>query len=260
MDGGISVLPAAGFTDFSIVGRILDLVVDFKDDPLRAVLAVLRFVFSADAGEGVQDACDGVARGGAVALKVRELLGCLVAGAAIGPAGRAPVAVRVRRQVQAEEGGVQLAAQEEAALLVPAERRTVPAAVAGEVTKILSRVKEFEHPRHHECEIGFGIGGGWEHRGLLHREIRQAGSADLLTRDEIEDERVEGAQQNGCQSGGGAGKHEQKFVPDRCQRDDVCDRRPLLHAPSDVAPAHQPARTRLIRTVFGEVRRFCPGG
>ena len=174
---------------------------------------MLRLLLTADAGEGVQDMDDSVARGGEVALEVREVLDGLVDGAAIGSAGRAPVAVRVRRQVQVEEGGVQLAAQQEAALFVPAERRVGAAAVAGEGTKVLSRVEEFEHSRHHEFEIGVGEGTGRQYRGLLHCEIRQAGSADLLTSDEIEDERVEGAQQGSSQSGGGAGKHEQKFVP-----------------------------------------------
>ena len=69
--------------------------------------------------------------------EVRELLGGFVVGAAVGAAGWAPVAVRLRRQVQVEEGGVQLAAEEEAALVVPAEGRAIPAAIAGEVTKVL---------------------------------------------------------------------------------------------------------------------------
>ena len=231
----------------------MHLVVDFQDDTLGAVFAVLRLVLAANAGEGVQDAGDGAARGGEVTFEGRELLDGLGDGAAIGPVGRAPVAVCVRRQVEVEEGGVQLGAQQEAALLVPAERRAVPAALPGELANVLSRVEEFEHPRHHECEICVGESTGREHRGLLHCEVRQTGSADLLTSDEIKDEGVEGAQQGDCQSGGGAGKHEQKFVPDRCKRDDVGDRRPFFHAPGDVAPAHQPAQTRLIRAVFGVV-------
>ena len=65
----------------------LHCVVGIEDGALGAVFAVVGFVLAADAGEGVQDVGDGVARGGEVAFEVREVLGCLVAGAAIGAAG-----------------------------------------------------------------------------------------------------------------------------------------------------------------------------
>ena len=151
-----------------------------------------------------------------------------------------------------EDGRVQLAAEDEAALVVPAEGRAVPAAVAGEFAKVLSRVEEFEHPWHQEFEIGIGEGIGGGDRGLLHREIRQAGSTDLLTGDEIEGERVEGAKQGGGPSSGGGRKHDQELVPDRGERDDVGDRRPLFHAPGDVAPAHQPAGRGADQKLLGE--------
>ena len=136
----------AGLVGSSGTGGPLHLIVDFEDNPLGAVLAVLLLVLAANAGEGIQDGGDCVTRGGKVVIEVRELLGRLVAGAAVGPAGRTPVAVRVRWQVQVEEGAVHLAANQEAALLVPAERRAIPAAVAGEVTKILSRIEEVRAP------------------------------------------------------------------------------------------------------------------
>ena len=193
------------------------------------------------------------------ALEFRELLGRLVVGTVIRSAGGAPVAVLVRRQVQVEESSVELAAKEEAARLVPAERWALPAAVAGEVTKFLSRVEKLEDPRNHEFELGAGEGIGREHRNLLHREIRQAGSADLLANDEIEDERVEGAQQGGDPSSGGGGKHEQELVPDCCKRDDVCDRRPFLHATGYVAPAHQPAGRGADQKLLGEGQHLLGG-
>ena len=155
---------------------VLEFVVHFEDDLFRAIPAACPPLLATNAGESVEYTGDGIARGGEVPLEVRELLGRFVDGAAIGSAGWAPVAVRVRRQVQVEEGGVQLAAEQEAALLIPTEGRTVPAAVAGEVTKVLSRVEEFEHPRHDECEFGVGEGIGREHRRLLHREILQVDS------------------------------------------------------------------------------------
>ena len=155
------------------------------------------YVLSTDAGEGVEDRGDGVAGGGEVTVEFHELFGCLVVGGAIGFAGWAPFAIRLRRQVQVEDGGVQFAAEDEAALLVPAERWALPAAVASEFTKVLSCVEEFEDSRHHESENGLGVGVRWGHRDLIHREERYVDSADLLTGDEVKDERVEGAQQGG---------------------------------------------------------------
>ena len=74
------------------------LVVDFQDDALGAVFAVRGLVLALDDGEGVHDVVH------------------VVAGDA----------------VEVEVGGVQFAAQQEAALFVPAEGRAVVAAVLGE--------------------------------------------------------------------------------------------------------------------------------
>ena len=237
----------------------LNRVVGLEDGVLGAVFAVPPLVPAADAGESVQDVGDGVARGGEVALEVRELLGRLVVGAAIGSAGRAPVAVRFRRQVQVEEGGVQLAAEEEAAVLVPEERWAVPGAVAGEFTKVLSRVEEFEYVWHQECEVGIGEGNGGEDRGQLHCEVLEVDSAEFLASDEVEDKRVERAQQDGRQPGGGVGVHEQKLVSDCGERENVCERRTFLHAPGDVAPAHQPAGRGGDQKLLGEGQHLLGG-
>ena len=169
-------------------------VVDVEDGVLGPVVAVSLLVLAADDGEGVQDVGDGVARGWEAVLELRELLGRFVAGAAVGAACRAPVAVCLRWQVQVEEGGVQFAAEEEAAPVVPAEGRAFPAAIGGEVTKTLSRVEKLKHARSHEFELGIGEGSGRGHCNLLHREVLQAGSTDLFACGEIEYERVEGAQ------------------------------------------------------------------
>src|SRR5579884_2061016 len=66
-------------------------VVELEDDALGAVLAVGRFVFALDDGEGLHDV----------------------------------VHVGALDAVEVEVGGVQLAAKQEAPLLVPAERRAV---------------------------------------------------------------------------------------------------------------------------------------
>ena len=249
----------SGPVGFAAGDGCLHCVVDVEDGALGAVVAVVGFVLAVDSGEGVQDVGDGVEGGGEVALEVGELLGRLVAGAGIGLAGRAPVAVCLRRQVQVEEGGVQFAAEDEAALLVPLEGWTVPAAIVGEVTKILSRVEEFEHPWHQECEVGIGEGNGGEDRGLLHCEVLEVDSAEFLASDEVEDKRVERAQQDGRQSGGGVGVHKKKLVSDCGERENVCERRTFLHAPGDVAPAHQPAGRGAGKQFLRKRERFVLG-
>ena len=83
-------------------------------------------------------------RGGEAALELRELLGRFVVGAAVGAADRTPAAVFFGWQVEVEEGGVQLAAEEEAAVFVPAERRAVPAAVRCEGFEVPGGVRQFE--------------------------------------------------------------------------------------------------------------------
>ena len=101
-------------------------VVDVEDDAPGAVVAVeLRLVLAADDGEGVHDVGHGVARGWEAGLEPRQVCRRLaVCGA--------PVAALLGWQVEVEEGGVQLAAEQEAALFVPAERWAGPAAVLGE--------------------------------------------------------------------------------------------------------------------------------
>ena len=99
----------------------LHCVVDVEDGVLGPVVAVSLLVFAVDDGEGVQDVDDGSARAGEAVLEFRELLGRFFVGAAVGAAGRAPVAIFFGLKVEVEEGGVQLAAEEEAALLVPSK-------------------------------------------------------------------------------------------------------------------------------------------
>lgn len=82
-------------------------VVDFEDDAFGAVVAVeLLLVLALYDGEGVQDVGHGGAGRG-------ERLG--QGGGLLPPLG-------LRTEVEVEEGGVQLAAEQEAALLVPTER------------------------------------------------------------------------------------------------------------------------------------------
>ena len=63
-------------------------------------------------------------------------------------AWRLPVTAFVRWQVQVQERGIKLAAEQEASLLIPAERRTVPPTVAGERFKFPGRVRQFQDTRH----------------------------------------------------------------------------------------------------------------
>ena len=120
-------------------------VVDFEDDALGAVFAVLFLVLALDDGEGVHDVGHGVAGGREVALELGEFLRGLVAHGAFGDAGGLPLAVGGGRQVEVEEGGVQLAAEQEAALLVPAEGRAVPAAVLRERLQVPRRVGQLQN-------------------------------------------------------------------------------------------------------------------
>ena len=117
------------------------LVVDLQDAALGAVLVVVGLVLALDDWEGLHDV-------------VRVV---------------APDAVEV------EEGGVQLAAEQEAALGVPAERRAVVAEVAGEGLQVPGGVGEFEDARgdpvaQHRGFVprgGSAVCVGWEDRELL---------------------------------------------------------------------------------------------
>src|ERR1700733_15399146 len=82
----------------------LQCIVDFKNDTLSAVVAVLLLVLAADDGEGVHYVGHGVARGWEALLEPYYVFRRL----AFSPA---PVAALLCRQVEAEEGGVQLAAK-----------------------------------------------------------------------------------------------------------------------------------------------------
>lgn len=55
-------------------------------------------------------------------------------------------------QVEMEESGVEFAAQEKAAFGVPAERWTVPADVASEVSKVVGRVCQLKDTRNDELQ------------------------------------------------------------------------------------------------------------
>src|SRR5512137_69972 len=105
-------------------------VVDFEDDAFGAVVAVeLRLVLALYDGEGVQDVIHRVARGGE---SFGQGFGLLT------PLG-------LRTEVEVEEGGVQLAAEQEAAFLVPTERRAGPAAVLRERLQVPRRVGQFQN-------------------------------------------------------------------------------------------------------------------
>ena len=110
-------------------GGFLHRVVDFGDHSLGAVLAVPFLVLAADDWEGIHNVYDGVAGRGEATFEVREVFGRFVARTTVGAAGRAPVAILFGREIQVEEGGVQFTAEQEATVVVNAERRAIPATV-----------------------------------------------------------------------------------------------------------------------------------
>ena len=91
-------------------------VVDIEDRVLGAIVAVLLLVLALDDRECVHNVGHGVAWGWEADLEPRQGFRCL-------PFRASPVTVGLGRQVEMEEGGVQLAAEQKAALLVPKEWR-----------------------------------------------------------------------------------------------------------------------------------------
>jgi len=107
-------------------------VVDFQDRILGAIVAVSLNILPFDDGKSLYDVVHGIARGEEAGLEPCQVFRRLAL-------RRAPVAVLLGRQVEVEEGGVQLAPEQEAALLVPAERRAGSAAVLGERLQVPRR-------------------------------------------------------------------------------------------------------------------------
>ena len=104
-------------------------VVDLEDGFFGAVGAVFGFVFAFDDGEGVHDVGHGMAGRGEGAGEGFGLLTPFVLAA----------------EVEVEEGGVQLAAQQEPPILVPTERRAGPAAVCRKGFEVPGGVGEFQN-------------------------------------------------------------------------------------------------------------------
>jgi hypothetical protein len=131
-------------------------VVDLEDEALGAVVAVTGLVVAANNGESVHD----------------------VVGVVAGDA------------VEVEEGGVQLAAELEAALGVPAEGRAVVAAVSGEGGEVPGGVGELEDAGEEpglQGGVGRPGGGGrvarrGQDRELVQIAVGEVSSTDLLAR------------------------------------------------------------------------------
>ena len=174
--------------DFSGGYEYLNRIVDVKDDVPGAVLAESLLILSADDGEGVHDVGDGVSRGAKVALELREFPWCFIAGASFGATGGPPAATFVGGQVQVEEGSVELATEEEAAVFVPMEGWAVVAAVVRERLEIPCSAGEFEDAiRHPGADRSGSIPGTCfaEHlrqqrRTLIHQVEIQVDAAYLL--------------------------------------------------------------------------------
>ncbi|TFE69323.1 hypothetical protein A7Q09_05375 [Methylacidiphilum sp. Yel] len=149
-----------------------------------AVLAVAFLVALLEDGELVEDVGHGVAGGGKEAAEV--------VGGLAGPGVGAP-------QVEVEETGVELGAEQRPAQWVVAERRTRVSQVAGERLKVPGDVGEFQHPgpdpvcqilpRRPRARMVERL--GRMDRKLFHGEIRQARSPDLLPRAIVERQRIE---------------------------------------------------------------------
>jgi hypothetical protein len=100
-------------------------VVELKDALFGTVSAMGLLVLLPDDGELVEDIGHSIARLREVVLERRQLLRCLVLGSA-------PATVRLARQLEVEESGVQFIADLEAPFDVPREQRSIIAAVAGQ--------------------------------------------------------------------------------------------------------------------------------
>ncbi len=85
--------------------RLGHYVVNFEDDALGAVFAVLFLVLALHDGEGVHDVFHGMARGGKVSDEAFGLAAPFI----------------LRTEVEVKEGSIQLAADKEPALLVRTE-------------------------------------------------------------------------------------------------------------------------------------------
>ena len=146
------------------------LVVNLQDHTFGLVLPVFRFILAANDREGVHDVVD------------------IVAGEAI----------------EVEEGGVQLAAQQEASLGVPAERRAVVPAVGGEGLQVPRGVCELKDAFLDVLSDPFWTQPrAWvtrverrrKRRELLHIVIGEIGPTDLLPGDVVKRKRVQLAKQ-----------------------------------------------------------------
>ena len=114
----------AGLVGLAGGDGVLHGVVDFEDGSLGAVFAVFCLVLALYDGEGVHDVVHGFARRGEGRKQRGKFCGGFVF-------VFFPCAIGIGRQIEMEDGGIQLATQLEAAILVPAERRTVKTAVLG---------------------------------------------------------------------------------------------------------------------------------
>ncbi len=121
-------------------------VVDLEDGFFGAVVAVFGLVLAFDDGEGVHDVGHGMAGRGEGGEKRGLEMGDWRLGGRSGEVVTACLApFLLAAEVEVEEGGVQLAAQQEAPILVPPERRAGPAAVLREGFEIPGGVGEFEN-------------------------------------------------------------------------------------------------------------------
>ena len=122
----------AGLVGSAGADGFLQGVVYFEDDAFRAVVAVeFRLVLTLNDGESVHDVVHRMARRGE---RFGQRLGLLT-----------PLSLRA--EVEVEKGGVQLAAEQEAAFLVPTERRAGPTAVLCERFQVPGCVGQLQNPR-----------------------------------------------------------------------------------------------------------------
>lgn len=131
-------------------------VVDLEDGFFGAVGAVFGFVFAFDDGEGVHDVGHGMAGRGEGGEKRGLEIGDWRLGGRSGEVAAAALAPFVlAAEVEVEEGGVQLAAQQEAPILVPPERRAGPSAVFCKSLQIPSCEGKFQNTRLNELSQEF---------------------------------------------------------------------------------------------------------
>ena len=165
-------------------------IIDFEDDALGAVIAVtLGFVLALHDGEGVHDVVHSGAGSGEAGLESRPIFCRFVL-------GWTPVAICLGGQVEMEEGGIQLAAEQESAFFIPTEWRAWIVAILRERLEIPCCVCEFQHSGKEPAGDGLRTVGPLDCliicRGRQYRKLVEVAVCEVQTTDLLPGSKIEG--------------------------------------------------------------------